>query len=185
MESVLNIMERIGSIKDKMNRYFSSDLKKPDKNSAVDGQFAIKESLESKKKDPLKQKFSFDRYIDEASKKHKVPRELIGAIIERESDFNPRAVSKKGAMGLMQLMPQTVKEMGLSDPFKPRDNILGGTGYFKQMLARYEGDIVRALAAYNAGPSNLKNDKVPDFLETKNYIKNVLDSYLKNTGVIK
>jgi soluble lytic murein transglycosylase-like protein len=175
-------MDRIEAIKTKMNRFFPAEVKKRYTETT---DFKEKLSEEIKSNNVSKEKGAFDVHIDEASTKHKVPKELIAAIIKRESDFNPTAVSQKGAMGLMQLMPQTAKEVKVSDPFNPRDNILGGTHYFKQMLTKYDGDIVRALAAYNAGSQHVKDGKIPDFRETKNYIKNILDSYLKNTGVTK
>ncbi len=117
----------------------------------------------------------FDPIIKKASEKYGVPEKLIKSVIKQESNFNPTAVSIKGAKGLMQLMPETAKKLGVKDIFNPEENINGGTKYLRDMLDRFDGDIVNALAAYNAGPEKVeKYSGVPDYRETKNYIKNIL-----------
>jgi soluble lytic murein transglycosylase-like protein len=116
--------------------------------------------------------------VDEASKKYGVEKELILAIIKQESNFDPKAVSYVGACGLMQLMPETAKELGVSDPFDIRQNIMGGTKYIKQLLDQFK-DIKLALAAYNAGTGNvMKYNGIPPFSETQNYVAKVLDNYI-------
>ena len=102
---------------------------------------------------------SSDNYIKEASKRHGVAFPLLQAIMKVESDFNPLAISKKGAMGLMQIMPQNIKTLRIKDPFNPRENIMGGACYFKQLLDRFDGKIKLALAAYHAGPNNVDRYK--------------------------
>jgi soluble lytic murein transglycosylase-like protein len=111
--------------------------------------------------------------IREAGDRFGVDPELIRAVVDAESDFNPQARSHAGAQGLMQLMPATAEELGVSDPFDPRENIMGGTRYLKQLLGRYDGDQDLALAAYNWGMGNLEGnpERMPD--ETINYVRRI------------
>ncbi len=120
----------------------------------------------------------FESYIAEAAQRYQVAPSLLKAIIKVESDYNPRAVSKKGAMGLMQIMPQNFKALNLNNPFNPRENILAGTNYFRQMLDRYNGQLPLALAAYNAGPTRVdRHFNIPPIAETENYVNKVLKYY--------
>ncbi len=121
----------------------------------------------------------FDTQIRSASSRHGLDHNLVKAVILVESRFDPLAVSPKGAVGLMQLMPVTSKHMGVSDPFDPHQNIDGGVRYLKYLLGRFNNDIVLALAAYNAGPENVvKHEGIPPFNETVNYVQKVLDIYM-------
>ena len=118
-------------------------------------------------------------YIKDASEKYGVEERLVNAVVKQESGFNPDAVSSAGAQGLMQLMPQTAKSLGVKDAFNPQENIEGGVKYLRQMLDKYNGNTILALAAYNAGPGAVdKYDGVPPYKETQNYVKSILAQYL-------
>ena len=136
-------------------------------------------NLEGKKfspsSDSLKRLDKYDNYIDEASKTFGVDKNIIRSVILTESAGNPKAVSKAKAKGLMQLIDSTAEDMGVSNSFDPKQNILGGTKYLAKMLRQYSGDLKLSLAAYNAGPQNVeKHNGVPPFDETKSYIARVL-----------
>ena len=113
--------------------------------------------------------------IDDAAQVTGLPPELIVAVMYHESGGNPKAVSRAGARGLMQLMPRTARGLGVSDPFDPRQNILGGARYLRAQLDRFGGNLALALAAYNAGPGNVYKYKrdIPPFRETQRYVRSI------------
>ncbi len=118
------------------------------------------------------------RLIHEVSTEHGVDPKLIDALVSVESDFNPNAVSRKGAMGLMQLMPETAKRLKVDDPFDPAENVRGGVREFSRLVSRYEGNLQLALAAYNAGEGAVsKYQGVPPYAETRSYVSKILSLY--------
>ena len=120
----------------------------------------------------------YDDLITEASKKYGVSFSLLKALIKIESDFNPRAISKAGALGLMQIMPENIRTLNIKDPFDPWENIMGGTRFLKQLIKRFDGKLPLALAAYNAGPNIVERYKqIPPFRETEFFVKEVMKYY--------
>lgn len=125
---------------------------------------------------------TYDSIINEASEKYSVPKDLIKAVIKQESNYMPNAVSSKGAIGLMQIMPSTGALLGIEDKETLKDpyvNIMTGTKYLSQMLNRYDGRLDLSLSAYNAGPNLVDRlQRIPNIDETKNYVKNII-GYIK------
>lgn len=120
---------------------------------------------------------SYDLVIRRAAESHRLPPALVKAVIRAESNFDPWARSPKGAMGLMQLMPQTADALGVRDPYRPQENVWGGTRYLRAMIDRYR-DLTLGLAAYNAGPSAVDRHRgVPPYAETQEYVRRVLTYY--------
>ncbi|MCD4742693.1 MAG: lytic transglycosylase domain-containing protein [Desulfobacteraceae bacterium] len=120
----------------------------------------------------------FDSIIRKASSKYGVDFSLVKAVIKVESDFNPRAVSRKGASGLMQIMPFNFQNFYVSDPFDPVENIMGGTYYLGKLIRKYENRLPLVLAAYNAGPTTVDTHQdIPPFRETQRYVKKVMKAY--------
>jgi hypothetical protein len=123
----------------------------------------------------------YHELVTAAASRYGVDAELISSVMEVESHFDPKAVSRKNARGLMQLLPETAARLGVKDIFDPQQNIDGGTRYLKELLQLYNNDLTLALAAYNAGPDNVqKYGNVPPFRETVSYVKQVKRKYQKS-----
>lgn len=121
----------------------------------------------------------YNNIIDQASERFNLKSSLIKAVIKAESSFDHKAVSKKGAKGLMQLMPKTANDMKVADPYNPEENIFGGAKYLSSLMERFKNNIEHALAAYNAGPEKVEQyNGIPPYSETKEFVKRAL-SYLK------
>ena len=125
----------------------------------------------------------YQDHIRRAADKYQLSEALLHAVMRVESGYQPRALSVKGAQGLMQLMPGTAKDMHVRDVWSPEENIYGGARYLRILANQYQGDLVKTLAAYNAGPEAVKRARgVPEYQETKDYVKRVLEIYEELKG---
>lgn len=119
-----------------------------------------------------------DRLVKQTADRFQVDPQLVHAIIKVESEYDPNAVSRKGAMGLMQLIPATAQRFGVENPFDPQENIQGGVNYLKHLLDMFQGDLALSLAAYNAGENSvLRAGRIPSFAETRDYVRKVTNLY--------
>jgi hypothetical protein len=124
-----------------------------------------------------------DSAIEQAAARHNVDPNLVRAVVKVESNFNPNAVSRKGAMGLMQLMPSTARQLKLKNPFDPAQNVDAGVRHLKQLLESYGGDVKLTLAAYNAGAGAVaRSSGVPHYAETQNYVRRITNLYYGGSG---
>lgn len=156
-----------------INPVSSLDMKNQYIVSRENNKVAEKDSFEKHMKETTKT-VSLDDIFQRAAKKYDVPVKLLKAIGKAESGFDPDAVSRSGAQGVMQLMPKTAESLGVTDSFDPEQNIMGGSKYISDLLKRYDGDVNLALAAYNAGMGNVaKYGGIPPFNETQNYVVKV------------
>jgi soluble lytic murein transglycosylase-like protein len=130
--------------------------------------------------EPAKVQDPIDRIVQESAQRHKVDPALVKAVISTESGWNPNAVSRKGAEGLMQLIPETAERFGVGNPLDPAQNVEGGTTYLKWLLDRYNGDLRKTLAAYNAGEGAVDSfGGVPRYRETQQYVQKVTHAYFQ------
>jgi hypothetical protein len=131
--------------------------------------------------EPLTDKTPFQKLIRDAAARYNLDPTLIHSVIAIESNFDPKAVSRKNARGLMQLMPRTAELMGVKDSFDPGQNIDGGTHYLSDLMKKYRNDVTLALAAYNAGPDSVDRygRRVPPYLETMKYVQRIAKTYAK------
>jgi soluble lytic murein transglycosylase len=127
---------------------------------------------------------TYDNVIAEAARKNDLSFNLLKALIHVESYFDPNAISKKGALGLMQIMPENLASLNVAHPFDPRENVMGGASYLKNMIERFDGKLELALAAYNAGPTAVeKYSDIPPYRETQEYVQKVLALYKRYEGI--
>lgn len=189
IENMYNVMSRINEIKSRFGLNTKSKVTIPetginqnfgqmtdDAVSLLNNEFGVYEEGSVSKTD-------IDKIVNYYSQKKGVPAPLVRSVIQAESEYNPEAISPKGAMGLMQLMPETAMGLGVENPFNPEENIKGGVSLLKSLLDNYKGDYKLALAAYNAGQGNVdKAGGIPNFKETKEYVKKVSDLYKEESG---
>ena len=182
---VQQVLNRIDEIVQKCNPQV---MERPSQSNSVQNRFV--EILEGEKENKDKKKESdagktkgevsmgdLRRHISRFAGKYNIDEELIRAVIQVESGWKRDAVSVKGAMGLMQLMPRTAAMLGVDDAFDPEQNIEGGVKYLAQLTDKYDGDVEMALAAYNAGPARVDAAGGAPFAETERYVKNVMSLY--------
>jgi hypothetical protein len=136
------------------------------------------DAVERVAEEPAPRRVEIDAHIEEVATQHGVAPKLVAAIVAVESQFNPRAVSRRGAEGLMQLMPATAAHLDVDDPFDPRENIDGGVRHLKRLMKRFHNDLPLVLAAYNAGEQAVINHRgIPPYRETRQYVVRVLRRY--------
>ena len=142
---------------------------------SLTGKHSTKSFYDLRSKFRRKKERLFHPIILQVASRHDIDPALVKAIIMAESGYNPNAVSKRGAKGLMQLMPSTAEALGVEDAFNPEQNISGGVRYFKLLVNRFDGDVKLALAAYNAGPQRVEgNNRIPPIEETRTFVRRVM-----------
>jgi soluble lytic murein transglycosylase-like protein len=181
IEDMYAVMNRIHDIKKKFGSVRNNQQSRPAANFHNETVNRIQERVNDVKARDVTVA-EIKKIVAKYSQMNRIPSSLVNAVINAESSYNPRAVSKKGAMGLMQLMPDTVRELGIGDPFEPEDNIRGGVSVLKRLLDKYNWDYKKALSAYNAGESSVdKNGGNPPYRETADYVKKVINAYMANS----
>jgi soluble lytic murein transglycosylase-like protein len=189
MEEMYATMSRINEIRERFNLQQKKEpvvevsAVKPESKSfasLVDANAVQQNLIQSSSQSHVRKNMTVDEInslAETMAKKQGVSPSLVKAVIQNESGYDPDAVSPKGAMGLMQLMPQTAETLGVADPFSPEDNIRGGVKMLKDLLSAYKGDYTKAVAAYNAGKETVdKYNGTPPYKETQDYVKRVIDT---------
>jgi hypothetical protein len=145
---------------------------------AVQSGESAEQAVETVAEEPAPKQVDINAHIEEVATQYGVAPKLVAAIVAVESEFNPRAVSRRGAEGLMQLMPETSADLEVEDPFDPRDNIDGGVRHLKRLMKRFHNDLPLVLAAYNAGEQAVIHHRgIPPYRETRQYVVRVLRRY--------
>ncbi len=167
MESISKVLQRINTIEQRFNHSsvighdFSSTLSRVQANDSINGKTFASDDI--------------SKIIDYTAKKYGVDSKLVMAVAKVESNLSSDAVSSAGAVGVMQLMPETAQGLGVRNSKDPRDNIDGGVRYLKQLITSFDGDITKAVAAYNAGPQAVtRYNGIPPYTETKDYVAKVM-----------
>ncbi|GEM_PF-347772 len=189
IEDVYKVLDRISEIRNRfgLDKTEKTELSLPstnDKSFSAALDTAVKSGEGAVELSGTQTRFRKHMSVDEINSlaerialKEGVSSSLVKAIIKNESDYDPDAVSPKGAMGLMQLMPSAMEDYGVADPFSPEENIEGGTRMLKKLINTYQGDYRRAIAAYNAGKATVdKSGDIPAIPETREYVKKVFDT---------
>lgn len=210
MDSFYRTIGKINNLQRQFHRFFSRAAQNQKKSDFSNG-FSFRKKLESqvKQKNPFEQYESVDEKKDTpilkgssfqirdfdskkadilqllkvSAKKYELPEELVMSVAKVESNFNEKAVSNKGAMGVMQIMPKTAEYLDLKKPFSAAENIEAGTRFLKYLMGVYKNDVVKAVAAYNAGEGAVNSKKFTGFRETNDYVKKVMHEYLNYNGL--
>lgn len=181
-EDVLSCMSRVAEIQKRFGLLRQREAHRDNADDAAMKQnFSdiLSDAAQSEKK-PARaySRAEIDALVERVSLAEGVSPSLVKAVIENESSYNSRAVSPKGAEGLMQLMPTTAASLGVDDSFDPEKNVRGGVRYLRELLGKYQWDYSKALAAYNAGPKNVDAYQgIPPFAETRKYVRDVMEDY--------
>ncbi len=188
IEDMYNAMARINEIKSRfgMNRSkaaASDAVSDPAFSRMTDEAMSLLDTDSGVYEEGSVSRNDIDKIVNYYSQKKGVPAPLVRSVIQAESEYNPDALSPKGAMGLMQLMPETAMGLGVENPFNPEENIKGGVSHLKSLIDNNKGNYKLALAAYNAGQGNVdKAGGIPNFKETKDYVKKVINLYKEESG---
>ena len=178
--TILTVIAAVSSVHADIFMYIDENGVMHFSNAPTSNQYEYKVYI--KERTAVSQKFhstdKYDHFITDAAEQTGVDSRLLKAMIKAESDFDPRAVSHKGAMGLMQIMPENFKMLDLKNPFDPWENIKAGARYFQQLYKRFNGQLALSLAAYNAGPTAVDYYKsIPPYQETEEYVRRVMRYY--------
>lgn len=183
MQDIL-LRSSLPSVQERIADRYSDALMSDDVQDFLNKEITNNEEMYQQMGGHIKSPDELEPFFQQAAQETGVDIRVLKAIAKQESDFNPRVRSKAGAMGVMQLMPGTAKEVGVTNPYDPAQNILGGARYFKKMYNMFGGDIDKALAAYNAGPGNVrKYGGIPPFKETQNYVRKIRNGYAINNAL--
>ena len=182
LASAVPVRAQIASYIDEHGKliFVNGDSPKPLRGSTISNAHPVNLAAPLRFAAPATPPDRLDRIVREAAERHQVDPALVKAVISTESGWNPQAVSRKGAVGLMQLIPETAQRFGVGNPYDPAQNVEAGTTYLKSLLDRYDGDLNKSLAAYNAGEGAVdRSGGVPAFRETRQYVQKVTNAYFQ------